>query len=195
MEMYHAVSHATWECKYHVVFISKYRKKGLYDQLRKKLGPVLKTWATQKECQIEEGHLLPDQVHMLIDIPPKYSVAQVAGYIKGKSAIYIARTFLGHKLYYGGQHFCARGYLHCRTCEAKVSITSGTIFKKARFVLKTWFLAIWFVTSQKHGYSVLGLKRVLGLGSYQTAWTWLHKMRRAMVRLGRERLHWQIKVN
>jgi putative transposase len=110
MEMYHSVSHTTWECKYHVVFISKYRKKGLYGQLRKHLGPVLKTLAAQKECQIEEGHLLPDHVHMLIDIPPKYSGAQVVGYIKGKSALYIARTFLGHTLNYGGQHFWARGY-------------------------------------------------------------------------------------
>ena len=104
------LSHTTWECKYHVVFISKYRKKGLYDQLRKNLGPVLKTLVAQKECQIEEGYLLSDHVHMLIDIPPKYSVAQVVGYIKGKSAIYIARIFLGHKLNYGGQLFWARGY-------------------------------------------------------------------------------------
>lgn len=89
----------------------------------------------------------------------------------------------------------ARGYFHCRTCEGEVSITSGTIFEKTRFPLKTWFLAIWFVTSQKHGASALGLKRVLGLGSYQTAWTWLHKMRRAMVRPGRERLHGHIEVD
>jgi transposase-like protein len=89
----------------------------------------------------------------------------------------------------------ARGYLHCRACEAEVSITSGTIFQKTRFPLKTWFIAIWFVTSQKHGASALGLKRVLGLGSYQTAWTWLHKMRRAMVRPGRERLHGHIEVD
>jgi len=94
MEMYHTLSHTTWECKYHVVFISKYRRKGLYGQLRKHLGPVLKTLAAQKECQIEEGHLLPDHVHMLINIPPKYSVAQVVGYIKGKTAIYIARTYI-----------------------------------------------------------------------------------------------------
>jgi len=67
MEMYHTLSCTAWECKYHVVFISKYRKKGLYDQLRKHLGPALKTLAAQKECQIEEGHLLPDNVHMLIE--------------------------------------------------------------------------------------------------------------------------------
>ena len=110
MEMYHTLSHTTWECKYHVVFISEYRKKGLYGQLRKHLGPVFKALAAQKGCQIEEGHLLPDHVHMLINIPPKYSVVQVVGYIKGKSAIYLARRFLGHKLNYGGQHFWARGY-------------------------------------------------------------------------------------
>lgn len=89
----------------------------------------------------------------------------------------------------------ARGYFHCRTCEAEVSITSGTIFEKTHFPLRTWFLAIWFVTSQKHGVSALGVKRVLGLGSYQTAWTWLHKMRRAMVRPGRERLQGHIEVD
>jgi len=81
MEMYHTLSHTTWECKYHVIFISKYRKKALYGQLRKHLGPVLKTLAAQKECQIEEEHLLPDHVHTLINIPPKYYVAQVVGYI------------------------------------------------------------------------------------------------------------------
>jgi len=77
MEMYHSLSHTTRESKYHVVFISKYRKKGLYGQLRKHLDPVLKTSAAQKEYQVEEGHLLPDHVHMLIDIPPKHSVADM----------------------------------------------------------------------------------------------------------------------
>jgi len=77
MEMCHTLSHTNWECKYHVVFISKYRKKALYGQLPKHLAPLFKTLAAQKECQIEEGHLLRDHVHMLINIPPEYSVAQV----------------------------------------------------------------------------------------------------------------------
>jgi transposase-like protein len=88
-----------------------------------------------------------------------------------------------------------RGYLHCRDCGKEISVTAGTIFERTRIPLKAWFLAIWFVTSQKHGESALGLKRVLGLGSYQTAWTWLHKLRRAMVRPGRDCLRGHIEVD
>jgi len=88
-----------------------------------------------------------------------------------------------------------RGYLHCRDCGAEISVTAGTIFERTRIPLKTWFAAIWFVTSQKHGANALGLKRVLGFGSYQTAWTWLHKLRRAMVRAGRERLGGRVEVD
>ena len=89
----------------------------------------------------------------------------------------------------------ARGYLHCQECSTETSITSGTIFEKTRYPLKTWFFAIWLVTSQKHGASALGIKRALGLGSYQTAWAWLHKLRRAMVRPGRDLLHGDIEVD
>ncbi len=88
-----------------------------------------------------------------------------------------------------------RGYLHCRDCGKEISVTAGTIFERTQIPLKTWFLAIWFVTSQKHGASALGLQRVLGFGSYQTAWTWLHKLRRAMVRSGRDRLSGRIEVD
>lgn len=104
------LSHTKWECKYHIVWIPKYRRKILYGQLRKNLGEVLHELARQKECKILEGHLQPDHIHMLISIPPKYSVAQVVGYIKGKSAIHIARTYLGQKKNYSGMHFWARGY-------------------------------------------------------------------------------------
>lgn len=89
----------------------------------------------------------------------------------------------------------SRGYLHCRDCEGEISVTSGTIFERTRTPLRLWFLAMWFVTSQKDGASALGLQRVLGLGSYQTAWTWLHKLRRAMVRPGRTRLHGCVEVD
>ena len=89
----------------------------------------------------------------------------------------------------------ARESLHCRACEAETSITAGTVFEGTRRPLQTWFLAMWFITSQKHGASALGLKRVLGLGSYQTAWTWLHKLRRAMVRPERERLSGYVEVD
>jgi transposase-like protein len=89
----------------------------------------------------------------------------------------------------------ARGYLHCRACGGQTSITGGTVFQDTRKPLRMWFCAMWFVTSQKHGANALGLQRVLGLGSYQTAWTWLHKLRRAMVRPGRERLSGCVEVD
>ena len=110
MEDHHSLNHSAWVCMYHVVFIPKCRKKKLYGELRKHLGEVFRTLAKQKECLIEEGHLMPDHVHMLISIPPKYSVAQVVGYIKGKSAINIARTFMGRKRNFVGYNFWARGY-------------------------------------------------------------------------------------
>ena len=89
----------------------------------------------------------------------------------------------------------SRGYLHCRDCQGEISITAGTVFERTRKPLRVWFQALWLVTSQKHGASALGLQRVLGLGSYQTAWTWLHKWRRAMVRPDRERLHGTVEVD
>ena len=110
MSNYKSLSHTKWECKYHVVFIPKYRKKRIYGEIRRQLGDVLRRLAEQRESRIEEGHLLPDHVHMMISIPPKYSVSQVIGYIKGKSAIHIARTFAGRKRNFVGQHFWARGY-------------------------------------------------------------------------------------
>ena len=88
-----------------------------------------------------------------------------------------------------------RGVFWCATCRRQTSPTAGTIFEGTRKPLKVWFQAMWYITSQKFGGSALGLKRVLGLGSYQTAWSWLHKMRRAMVRPGRERLSGNIEVD
>ena len=93
MDECESLSHSKWECKYHVVFIPKCRRRTLYKQLRNHLGEIFRKLATQKECRIEEGHLMPDHVHMLISIPPKYAVSQVVGYIKGKSAIYLARVY------------------------------------------------------------------------------------------------------
>jgi putative transposase len=110
MESTETLKHTRWDCKYHVVFIPKYRRKALYKELRQHLGEVLRDLASQKECRVEEGHLLPDHVHMLLSIPPKYAVAHVVGFLKGKSAIHIARTFLGRRKNYTGQHFWARGY-------------------------------------------------------------------------------------
>lgn len=110
MSNYRTLQHTEWECKYHVIFIPKYRRKVLYGTLRKHLGEIFRRLARQKECEIEEGHLMADHVHILISIPPKYSVAQAIGYIKGKSAIQIARQFSGTRRNFTGQHFWARGY-------------------------------------------------------------------------------------
>ena len=110
MSDYRSLSHTKWECKYHVVFIPKYRRKAIYGQLRKRLGAVFRTLAEHTESRSEEGHLRADHVHMMISSPPKYSVAQVVGYIKGKSAIHIARSHLGRGRNFVGQHFWARGY-------------------------------------------------------------------------------------
>ena len=98
MDEYETLNHTTWDCKYHVVFIPKYRRKLLFQELRKPLAKV------------EEGHLLPDHVHMLLSIPPKYAVSNVVGYIKGKSAIHLARTYGERKRNFVGQSFWARGY-------------------------------------------------------------------------------------
>jgi len=91
MDEYESLSHTIWDCKYHVVFIPKCRRKTLYQELRRHLGEVFRKLAHQKESKVEEGHLMPDQVHMLLSIPPKYAVSQVVGFIKGKSAIHMAR--------------------------------------------------------------------------------------------------------
>ena len=110
MNNVNSLSHSKLECKYHVVWIPKCRRKVLFGQLRKDLGEVFHELARQKDSKILEGHIHQDHVHVLISIPPKYSVAQVVGYIKGKSAIHVARTYLGQKKNYGGMSFWARGY-------------------------------------------------------------------------------------
>ena len=110
MDESESLSHAKWECKYHVVFIPKCRRRTLYEQLRRHLGEVLRGLAEHKESRIVEGHLMPDHVHMLIAIPPKYAVSQVVGYIKGKSAIHLARVYGERRRNFVGQHFWARGY-------------------------------------------------------------------------------------
>ena len=110
MDQYESLSHNAWECKYHVVFIPKCRRKTLYAELRRHLGEVFRRLAEQKESCVEEGHLMPDHVHMMISIPPKYAVSQVIGYIKGKSAIHLARVYGERKRNFVGQHFWARGY-------------------------------------------------------------------------------------
>ena len=105
-----SLNHTKWECKYHVVFIPKCRRETLYRELRRYLGEVFRGLAEQKESRIEEGHLMADHVHMMIAIPPKHAVSQVIGYIKGKSAIHLARVYGERKRNFVGQHFWARGY-------------------------------------------------------------------------------------
>ena len=110
MSDYQSLNHTKWDCKYHVVFIPTCRRKVRYGKLRSELGPVLNELAKQRESRIAEGHLLPDHVHMMIRIPPKYSVSAVIGYVKGKSAIRMARDFMGRHQSFKGYHFWARGY-------------------------------------------------------------------------------------
>ena len=104
------LKHTKWECKYHVVFIPKNRRKVMYGSIRKELGTIIRELAEHKESKVEEGHLLADHVHMMLMIPPKYSVSGVVGYIKGKSAIAIARRYMDRKKNFVGLSFWARGY-------------------------------------------------------------------------------------
>lgn len=110
MNNYKVLSHTKWDCKYHVVFIPKWRKKVMYGKIRGHLGEILREMAERKESKVEEGHLMPDHVHMLLSIPPKFSISQVIGFIKGKSTIQIAQRFEGLRRNFSGHHFWARGY-------------------------------------------------------------------------------------
>jgi len=110
-EGYRSLSHSKWDCKYHVVFIPKKRRKALLGQARGHLGEIFHALGRQKECQILEGHLMPDHVHVCIAIPPKYAVASVIGFLKGKSVIAIARQLCGKERNLTGEHLWARGYV------------------------------------------------------------------------------------
>ena len=110
MNTVQSLCHSVWDCKYHVVWIPKCRRKILFGRIRRHLGDVIRELARQKESQVLEGHLCLDHVHVYLAIPPKYAVAQVVGYIKGKSAIHIARTFGKRTRNFTGEHFWARGY-------------------------------------------------------------------------------------
>jgi putative transposase len=105
-----SLAHSRWDCKYHVVFIPKYRRKAIYGEVRKMLGEIFHDLARQKECRIIEGHLLADHVHMCLEIPPQHAVASVIGFLKGKSALAIARRVQEKDRNFVGEHFWARGY-------------------------------------------------------------------------------------
>ena len=121
MQEYQSLNHAKWDCKHHIVWIPKYRKKRLYGTIKKQLVPVIRELARQKESEIVEGRMVGDHEHMVISIPPKYAVAQVIGYIKGKSAIWVART-CGRKRNFVGQNFWARGY-----CVSTIGLDDETV--------------------------------------------------------------------
>lgn len=103
------LSHTAWDCKYHIVFIPKYRQKKIYGDLRRELRDEFHKLSIRKECRIIEGHLMSDHVHMLISVPPKYSISGVVGFMKGKSALYVAQKYARRRKY-RGYHFWARGY-------------------------------------------------------------------------------------
>src|SRR5512139_3756119 len=126
-----SLSHTKWECKYHLTWIQKCRRKELYGDLRKYLGEVLRELARRKECEILEGHLMPDHAHMLISIPPKYAVSQVVGFIKGKSAIHIARVIFGRRKNFTGEEFWAKGY-HVSTVDKNEEEINKYIKKQER---------------------------------------------------------------
>ena len=126
MERYESLHHTKWECKYHLVWIPKYRKKVLYGQLKKDLVPVLRELISHKESEVLEGKMKMDRVHIVVSIPPKYSVSQVVGYVKGKSAIWVSRA-MGRRRNFLGQNFWARGY-----CVSTVGLDEETIREYVR---------------------------------------------------------------
>ncbi len=107
---YESLSHSRWDCKYHIVFIPKNRKKVLYGKIRQFLGSVFHELASQRNSKILKESMVQDHVHMLISIPPKYAVAEVIRYLKGKSAIAVARQFSGRTKNFNGERLWARGY-------------------------------------------------------------------------------------
>jgi len=110
MREWQSLSHVRWYCRYHVVFVPKYRKRAIFGSLRKAIGGILRQLCEQEGVELVEGHALPDHVHLCLSIPPKYSVANTVGFLKGKAAIRIHREFLGRERNFTGYHFWARGY-------------------------------------------------------------------------------------
>ena len=105
-----SLSHTTWECKYHIVFAPKYRRKVIYEQIKEDIGKILRSLCERKGIEIIEAEACPDHIHMLIRIPPKYSVSEIMGYLKGKSSLMIFERHANLKYKYGNRHFWCRGY-------------------------------------------------------------------------------------
>ena len=126
MHEWQSLSHVRWDCKYHVVFIPKYRQKVLYGRLRRRVGRILRDLCEQKGVELLEGHAMPDHVHLCLSIPPKYSVSHTIGFLKGKSAVRIHRELLGEKRM-TGLHFWAKGY-----CVSTVGLDEAVIRRYIR---------------------------------------------------------------
>ena len=105
-----SLSHTKWNCKYHIVFTPKYRRKAIFGQYRASIGPILRSLCEYKGVEIIEGHLMKDHVHLCLSIPPKYSVSSFMGYLKGKSSLMIFDKHANLKYKYGNRHFWAEGY-------------------------------------------------------------------------------------
>mgnify|MGYP006326686877 FL=1 len=105
-----SLSHTKWLCKYHIVFTPKYRRKTIYGQYRESIGQIIRQLCNYKGVEIIEGHLMPDHIHLLVSIPPKYSVSQFMGYLKGKSSLMIFDKHANLKYKFGNRHFWAEGY-------------------------------------------------------------------------------------
>ena len=126
MHDWSSLSHVRWDCKYHIVFVPKYRQKMLYGKFRERVGQIIRELCQQRGVELLEGHLMSDHVHMCLKVPPKFSIAFVIGFLKGKSAVLIHRTVLKHKKV-AGLHFWARGY-----CVSTVGLDEQTIRKYIR---------------------------------------------------------------
>lgn len=105
-----SLSHTKWNCKYHLVFAPKYRRQAIYGKVKEDIGRMLRKLCEYKEVEILEAEACPDHIHMLVTIPPKYSVAQIVGYLKGKSSLMIFEKYANMKYKYGNRHFWCRGY-------------------------------------------------------------------------------------
>lgn len=110
MDDKNTLAHTSWRCKYHIVFAPKYRRKGIYGKYRVEIGKMIRILCQRKGINIVEAELCPDHIHMLVEIPPKYSVSQIVGYLKGKSSLMIFDKFANLKYRYGNRHFWCRGY-------------------------------------------------------------------------------------
>lgn len=127
MREWQSQSHVRWYCRYHVVWVPKYRKRAIFGQLRRGIGKILRELCKRYGVDLIEGHALPDHVHLLLSVPPKFSVANTVGFLKGKSAIRIHREYVGRKRNFTGYHFWARGY-----CVSTVGLDEATIQRYIR---------------------------------------------------------------